>query len=219
MNEKYTRANEFKKTSSNPCKKFMSWSSNDKCFTYYDKEQQENIKVELPIKFIKLKELSTVKGWHNGSNSGIYSNEVVNISAEPLNVRAFKGGELTKGLYKDIKDDVIKQGGHYERSIYMIDGTGELMNIALKGSGVKTWTDFLEKNGHDRLLNEWVIVDEAIDMKKGAVSYSVPSFKFLKELNEEEMGEADTKYRTFMNYFEAYSSQNVKSTDKEEVND
>jgi len=216
MTENYnkpSRADEFKRKNSNPCKRFMSWSSNDKCFTYYDKEKAENVKVELPIRFIRLKELSTVKGWHDASSSGIFSNEVVNLFTDELNVRAFKGGDLVKGLYSKIKPSVIQTGGHYEKSIYALDGTGELVNIALKGSGVSAWSDFLEKEGTDRLLNEWVIVDNAIDMQKGSIKYSVPSFAFLKELNSDEQEEADTKYRTFMDYFDKYKVQNKEVTE------
>ena len=218
MTENYnevSRANEYKKKATNPCKKFYTWSSNYKCFTYYDREEKANIKVDLHIRFITLKQLSTVKGWDNDSASGIYSNEVENLFTDVLNVRAFKGGDIAQGIYSDIRTAVIEKGGHYEKSIYCIDGTGEMINIAFKGSGVSSWSDFLNAQGADRLLNEWVIVDEAIAKKNGAVSYSIPAFSFLKELSTDEIGEADTKYKTLMEYFNAYKVQ-PKDKEKEE---
>ena len=79
---------------SNPVAKYLNWKSNDKCFSYYDKAKGENVKVELPIKFLFLEHYHTVKGWNDSSESGIYSNEVYSIGKEPLSVKAFKGGEL-----------------------------------------------------------------------------------------------------------------------------
>ena len=61
--------------SSNPTTKYLEWKSNDKCFSYYDKAAEENVKVELPTKFVFLQHYHTVKGWHDGSQSqiGVYA--------------------------------------------------------------------------------------------------------------------------------------------------
>lgn len=202
----YSRKDEFTSKASNPCKKFLSWDQKAKSFTYYDKEEKKDVVVELPIKFIKLKELSTVKGWHTPSNSGIFSNEVVNLRDEEINVRSFKGGDIVKGIYSKIKPVIKDNGGHYEKSIYVIDGTGELLNIALKGSGVGAWSNFLEKEGRKAALDNWIIIEEAIEEKKGSIAYNMPSFAYLKEITADESGEADKQYRTFMDYFSSYST-------------
>ena len=81
------------KTNTNPALKFLEWSSKYKCFKYYDKEKGENVKVELPLKFVILEHYHTVKGWNDASESGIYSNEVLFLSSEELEVKAFKGGQ------------------------------------------------------------------------------------------------------------------------------
>lgn len=214
-----SRADEYSKKTSNPCKKFLSWNQTSKSFTYYDKEAKENVTVPLPMKFIKLKELSTIKGWHSASESGVFSNEVVNLSTDELNVRAFKGGDIVKGIYSDIKDTVVKNGGHYEKSIYVLDGTGELLNIALKGSGVSAYSTFLEDKGRGRALNEWIIVEKAVESQKGSIKYTVPSFDYLKDITEDEAVEADTKYRAFMDYFSSYVPVKVEPKTEEEVND
>lgn len=214
-----SRADEYTSKQSNPCTKFLSWDQNAKSFTYWDKEKAEDVVVDLPMRFIKLKELSTVKGWHNDSNSGIFSNEVVNLQTDELNVRAFKGGDIVKGTYANIKDTIIKNGGHYEKSIYVLDGTGELLNIALKGSGIHAYSVFMEDKGRKRALTEWIVIEQAIDAKKGAISYTVPSFDYLKEISSEETEEADTKYRAFMEYFNSYAPKPVVETNEEDVND
>ena len=80
-----------KSVSSNPTSKYLEWKSNDKAFSYYDKEAGQNVKVELPLKFVFLQHYHTVKGWNDASASGIYSNEVFYIGSEPMTVRSFKG--------------------------------------------------------------------------------------------------------------------------------
>ena len=108
---------------SNPATLFLEWKSNDKCFAYYDKTLKEKVNLELPLKIQFLEHFHSVKGWHDASQSGIYSNEVKFISKEPLDVKSFKGGPIAKGFYKEIKGTVNASGGKYHRSIYaIIDG-------------------------------------------------------------------------------------------------
>ena len=112
------RQGAFSTPQSNPSTKFIDWKSNDKWFSYYDKDKKENVQIPLPFKFLALDELHSVKGWNDATSSGIYSNEVKFISKEILTVKPFKGNEIAKGLYKDIKDKVQSAGGHYVKSIY-----------------------------------------------------------------------------------------------------
>ncbi len=168
------RADAYRTTVESPVKKYLSWSSNDKCFTFYDKETKENKKLTLPLTLIHLDEMSTVKGWHDASASGIYSNEVRNTKMEELNVRAFKGGDLAKGVYQDIKLKVQSLGGHYCVSIYaFVDN--EIVNISLKGSALMTWSDFTKEN-RKSFLGNMIEVKSAAEGKKGAVKYTTPTF-------------------------------------------
>ena len=112
------RRQAFAQPQSNPSTKFIEWKSNDKCFSYYDKDEQKNISISLPFKFLVLDELHTIKGWNDATSSAIYSNEVKFISKETLTVKPFKGNEIAKGLYKDIKKKIVAAGGHYTKSIY-----------------------------------------------------------------------------------------------------
>ena len=163
--------------SKNPAKKFLSWKSEEKCFGYYDKDKKENILVTLPFKFVILEHYHTVKGWNDASESGIYSNEVFQIGNEELEVKSFKGGNIASGLYKDNKPSIIAAGGHYARSIYAVTNDLEIINISLKGSGVSSYSDFINDIGDSNFDKNWIEVTEAKELKKGKVNYSIPVFK------------------------------------------
>jgi hypothetical protein len=197
------RRQAFAQPASNPATKFIEWKSNDKCFNYYDKDAQKNVEIPLPFKFLVLDELHCIKGWNDASSSSIYSNEVKFISKEVMTVKPFKGNEIAKGYYKDIKEKVVAAGGHYTKSIYVMLEDGSLANISLKGSGVQKWGDFTQKT-RNRLADEWVIVAKAEDGKKGAVKFSTPSFSFANSINDEEANMADEAFNILESYLKTY---------------
>ena len=203
-----SRKDEFKSVSSNPATKALEWKSDLKAFSFYDKEKGANVTVPLPFKFLVLKELHTVKGWHDKSQSGIYANEVEWIGKDPLTVKAFKGGVIAKGIYKEIKEVITAQGSHYSRSIYCMLSNGDIANIQLKGSSVQAWGDFTLKS-RARLSDEWVGVEAAEEMKKGKVDYSVPVFKYHQPISKEDDVKAEDNYKTLKDYFEGYLSDKV----------
>lgn len=197
------RRNAFAQPQSNPATKFLEWKSNDQCFEYYDKEAQKKVQVPLPFKFLVLDELHTVKGWNDATSSAIYSNEVKYISKEPMTVKPFKGNEIAKGLYKDIKEKVVSAGGHYRKSIYIMLEDGLLANIQLKGSAVQKWGEFTNKT-RNRLADEWVVVAKALEGKKGAVKFFTPEFGFEKSLTKNEGLLADNCFNILEAYLNAY---------------
>jgi hypothetical protein len=197
------RRSAFATPQSNPATKFIDWKSNDKCFSYYDKEEQKNILVPLPFKFLVLDELHTIKGWNDATQSAIYSNEVKFISKELMTVKPFKGNEIAKGLYKDIKDKIVAAGGHYVKSIYIMLEDGTLANLQLKGSSVQAWGEFTQKT-RSRLTDEWVIVKTAKDGKKGAVKFSIPEFAFYQSLSDKECTMADNCFDVLEAYLKTY---------------
>lgn len=202
--------------STSPVTKYLNWKSNDKAFSYYDKEQGKNVLVELPIKFLFLEHYHTVKGWNDATESGIYSNEVYAIGKEELSVKAFKGGEIGKGLYKEIKEKVKNAGGVYHRSVYGMLPDGELVNFQLKGSGVKAYSDFYNDNNH-LLDNQWIEINEAKDGKKGAVKFSTPDFKVGGNITKAEdklANESASKLQGYMDtYFGRVSEDNIETDD------
>ena len=203
MSTTSNRRNAFSTPQSNPATKFLNWKSNDKCFSFYDRETKENVLVPLPFKFLVLEEMHTISGWNDATQSGIYSNEVKFISKETMTVKPFKGNEIAKGLYKDIKEKVKAAGGHYVKSIYIMLEDGSLANLQLKGSAVQGWGEFTQK-GKQRLVDEWVSVDKAIDGKKGAVKFTTPDFKFLQSITDAESELADDCFNTLETYLKTY---------------
>ena len=57
--------------SSNPTAKFLEWKSEQKKFAYYDKEQKQNVFVDLPLTFLVLEEYHTVRGFSDSDQTGI----------------------------------------------------------------------------------------------------------------------------------------------------
>lgn len=203
--------------STNPAQKFLEWKSNDKQFVYYDKQKQENVPVELPFKCLFLEHYHTVKGWHDNSQSGIYSNEVFLISSEEINVKAFKGGEIATGIYKDIKDKIKNAGGHYTRSIYVMLEDGSIANLQLKGAsvgGIKKeksvskedvlgYSDFYKEN-HHLLDNQWMEITEAKEGKSGSVKYSIPFFQVGEVIDRKTDEMANKAAKTLQEYINGY---------------
>lgn len=197
------RRQAFSAPQSNPATKFIDWKSNEKCFSYYDKEEAKNVLIPLPFTFLVLDELHTIKGWNDATSSSIYSNEVKFISKEVMTVKPFKGNEIAKGIYKDIKEKIVAAGGHYTKSIYIMLEDGTLANIQLKGSAVQKWGDFSQKI-KTRFADEWVTVANVEEGKKGAVKFTTPLFSFAKSLTDKECDLADTAFNTLETYLKAY---------------
>jgi len=189
--------------SPNPTKKYIGWKSNDKTFSYYDKQLKDNVEVKLPLKFVFLQHYHTVKGWNDASSSGIYANEVFYIGNEEMSVRAFKGGLLASGLYKDIKPKVEAAGGKYHRSIYITLEDGTLANLSIKGAVVKEWSDFYEKS-KNLIDNQWVEIKEARAEKKGSINYSVPVFSLGESLDKKAIQLADVAASELSDHMENY---------------
>ena len=195
----------------NPATKFLSWKSNEQAFSYYDKDKQENVLVKLPLRFLFLDQLQSVKGWSDALSGQIISNEVKTVSNQELNVICYhknNKGEATKttiakGLYKDIKDAVVSAGAKYHKSIYIMLEDGTLANIQLKGASVKEWGDFFNRS-KKRLADEWIVIDSAKAGKKGAVKFFTPEFKFERSLSESESEQADSVFDELDAYLQQY---------------
>lgn len=170
----------------NPAKKHIKFKSG--VFAYYDKEKEENVEVPMPLEFIAIDELSAISGWHEKSKSGIYSNEVGSTQMDELVVKSFKGGELVRGLYSDIKDKCKAEGGRYEKSVYATmknaEGEIELVRFGFVGSSLSAW---IEKEVN--FTRPKFTVSKTKDGEKGATKYKIPIFE-ISECTEEEWAEA-----------------------------
>lgn len=206
-----SRRSEVQSSNSNPAEIFLSWSSQNKCLTYYDKEKSENVLVKLPFSFLYLADRTTVKGYDADDNTGIYSNEVKAIKDE-LDVRNFKGKTIAKGEWNDISQKVDKAGGKFAKSIYAMSKKGNLINICLFGGAVGEWFEFTKKS-KNRLPDEWVTITDFVEKKKGATTYFVPVFSYNKSLTASEGELADKAYEVFEEY------ENGEKPRKQEVDE
>lgn len=193
-------------TRKNPATKFLEWKSNDKCFEYWDKSKSENIKVEVPFKFMFLEHFHTIKGWNDASGSRIFSNEVKFIGKEPVKVRSFKGGDIVEGIYSEIKLQVLQAGGKYHRSVYVVDDSGDIINLQLKGAVVAAYSDFLNEN-ENKVEGAWCEINTVKDHKKGATKYSTPDFTIGKAFTKAEMALANDKYLEIVAHFESVTAK------------
>ena len=203
--------NNVPKKNPNPATKFLEWSSERKCFEYYDKEAKVKKQVQLPIKFQFLEDFHTIKGFSDAEQTGIYSNEIKFTSKDELTVKTFGGTEIAKGLYNDIRLKIIDAGGKYHKSIYaLIDG--ELVNFQIKGSVVSAFSLFA--NGDKKLKiignsgkfeSHFIEINDFENLKKGATKYTVPNFKIGKAYSKEDLEIAKEGYMEIVNYFDAYT--------------
>ena len=210
----------FSQPTTNPATKFFEWKSNEKTFVYYDKETKTNVTVPLPFKFLVLDELHTIKGWNDATESGIYANEVKFISRDEMVVKPFKGNEIARGLYKDIKEKAKAAGGHYVKSIYIMLEDGSIANLQLKGAACQAWGDFTSK-GKQRLLDEWVSVVGFDEAKKGSVKYTTPIFGYLASIGDAENDLANEAFNTLEAYLKTYlaKAEAVAEVETEEAHD
>lgn len=207
-----------KQTSANPTSRFLEWKSNEKCFSYYNKETQTNELVKLPLTFIVLEEYHTVKGFNDADQVGIYSNEVLEANKEELEVKTFKGRVIAKGLIKNIKSTYEQAGGRYHKSIYAVTKEGELINISLRGACVSKWFSFTEKGAWKRLKDEWVTVEDVEEHKKGSVKYTTPNFKFNTSLSNQEFEVIKEKAQVLVDYMEGYFNKEEEEPVLEDAN-
>lgn len=181
----------------NPSTRWFEWAGGDEggFVRWYDKETKQHIKMDGPFTFLLLDELSTVKGWHEPSESSIYANEVRDLRQDALVVKSFKGGELATGLYTSIKDRIVAKGGHYHASVYLAYKEGaelRIGNLGLKGAALGAWMDFkkaapMKKDVNGKSLKAYfvdaVTVAGFVEAKKGGTTFRVPKFA-LKEVAE-----------------------------------
>ena len=192
-------------TLTNPCSKFIDYSGDTGEFTYYDKEEKKKILVPMPIFFSVLDELSTITGFNEKHGVGIYSNEISNLTKEILRVKTFKGGVSITGLYADIRDNIVAQGGKFTKSVYALliheDLTTEFVNFKFKGSSFSAWLD----KGFNP-MNFIVGVSKTIEETKGKNTYQVPVFKAYKT-NPDIDAAAVEQDKILQEYLKVYKAQ------------
>ena len=100
---------------------------------YYDKSLNEGegaeVKVEMPITFAWLETASSLSGYNKDRETGVYSNEVLDLKKHPMIVKVGKD-TLTEGLYSDIKAEAKEAGAKFCNAVYglvEVDGEYEIV--------------------------------------------------------------------------------------------
>ena len=187
---------------SNPAKHTVSWAGADGVFSMYDKEKKERVMLDLPFRFVWVENTAAITGFHEDANPSkqffIRSNELLKVKEGEFQVFHYEqDGEKSKkvvdfeGSYDEIKDAVKSRsyGGRYTTVLYAVaDGdngpiaNGDIIRIEVAGAALNAWIDkdFSHYDGG-------VSVEEAIEKKKGNVTYFQPIFK-----QEQISGEVNT---------------------------
>lgn len=204
----------------NPATRWFTWAGGGEqgFVEWYDKDAKQNVKIDGPFTFLLLDELSTVKGWHEPSESGIYANEVRDLRSDALVVKSFKGGELATGLYATIRDSIVAKGGHYHGSAYIAYKDGEELkigNLGLKGAALSAWMEFkksapTKKDANGKSVKAYfadaVTITGFVDGKKGGTKFRTPTFA-LKAVGEATNQQAIALDAELQAYFADYLKQ------------
>lgn len=203
----------------NPAARFYEWKGDKGKLVYYDKDKEKQIEENLPLRFIVLDSTNTIVGYSENEKSGIYSNEVHDLSNEMLNVKYFKGGTIAKGKYEDIKDAVTSRsvGGKFCKVVYAIVNENEkwfLVAFKLSGAAFGSWLDFAKKV--DLTKKGVQFNEETVHGKKGTVEYETPTFTALA-LKQEHLDIAIEEDKKLQEYFESYKAQQREFANEEVV--
>lgn len=196
----------------NPSTRWFEWNGEQGLIRYYDKEAKQTFVIEQPFTFIVLDELGGVAGWHDASQSGIYSNEVKDTRQDTLIVKAFKGGTLVEGMYRDIKDKVNALGGAFNTICYLAyknqDGELSIGAIRFKGASLAAWMEF-RKQHRNEFYTKAIKISGFTEGKKGKVVYRVPQFA-INEIAQDTITAAVELDKTLQEFLRGYLSRNKK---------
>lgn len=200
----------------NPATIFIEWSGSKGKFYFYDKFTKENVYFEETIYMVPLDELSTIKGYHDDSRSGIYSNEVKNISKDKLIVKSFKGGLIASGLYNEIKGSL--EGGKFGKSIYAakVSDDGKdltLVNFQLYGSSLGSFIDAKINVDSGNVIS---LNSSTEELKKGTTIYFAPKIK-KHEVRKDILERCVNMDIELQNYLNSYI--NTTEEEKEQITD
>jgi len=213
----------------NPCTRWFEWQGETGHHRYYDKELKENVECKLPFEFILLDRLSTITGWHNTSEAGIFANEVRDTRDEPIIVRSFKLLEpIAEGFYADIKDKVKANGGKFTINAYIAyaEEVGKLAlgSFRMHGSAMSAWFDF-ENNKENRPLfyKKGIRIASTEHHEKASgkkkIEWESPVFEFY-DLEQDENDQAAAIDRDILQpYLKSYFARSRKEQAEPEKDD
>lgn len=201
-----SRTNPNQTRPSNPAHIFIEWAgAKDQGFLfYYDKEAKKKVPLKFPFSFMLLDELTTIKGFNDSLNCGIYSNEIRNTLTDTLHVRSFKPGVIITGIYQEIKGAIKLASGKYSKSMYIAIPGKELTvigNLNLKGISFSAWLDF--SKGNSQLYEEGITITGAEPFTNKLGTFMKPVFK-ITHVTPENNAKAGQLQKELKEYLAAY---------------
>lgn len=173
-----SRSNRESSASKSPVELYINWNAKPGHFTYWDKEQEEDVTVKsLPM--ILLDERVSVTGWHDDLETSINSNLIENLTKESLKVIANKNSNnnqmkvVAEGMWADIKDSIKSAGGKYTRNIFAIVQIKEewiIARIQLTGYALFSYGEFMKDIDKDK-YDVVITMSKGSQKKKGSVKY------------------------------------------------
>src|SRR6478609_512644 len=141
----------------NPAKYHIKWKAggDQGWFEYWDRGTKENVKMDTLDDFLICdKDLFSITGYVNRTNSSIMSNEVRTID-DLIIVKAWtkvngqnKPEVVLRGSYSELKETVKDNPAYkYTKSIYII-WNGELCRLELSGAAFASWLAEVEGNAN-----------------------------------------------------------------------
>lgn len=137
-------------------------------FAYYDKEEGGNIKFELK-EFSVTNIEYTVRGFDEGSNSVIYSNDIKSFNDEEFIVKS-GSGTLFTGRYK--KEAILALNAKLHIKITGKQGSDDFA-LYLKGNNYFNFSNLLKEIDTSETMIKFT---GTTDEKAGAVKYKAPIF-------------------------------------------
>lgn len=206
-----------------PVSSWLEWSGSKGKFKMYDKEKKENVFFEKTIYIIVLDELTTIKGFSKQAQSGIYSNEIKNLSKDILDVRIHNGKHIVSGLYAGIKGKL--EGGKFAKSVYaaMIqvtkeETTVEMINISLVGSALGAWFDARIDTDSGKVIELHPSADK---LKNGSTIYYAPKIKInvVREDILEKCKSMDVRLQEYLSHYLDKEANKVIDNNANEFSD
>jgi hypothetical protein len=195
----------------NPSCRWFEWNGEQGAIRYYDKDAKKNVDVGSDFLFVLLDQLGSVRGWHEPSQSAIYSNEVKDTRQDVLVVKAYKGGTLAEGHYKAIKDRVNAVGGQFVANCYIAfkhNGGLAIGSLRFKGAALSAWMEFCKAHRAD-LYKKAIHIQGFTEGKKGRIVYRMPVLK-INELAEETNARATELDVQFQEWLSGYLRRNTR---------
>ncbi len=204
-----SRSNPNENGNPNPAVRWFEWNGENGVIRYYDKDAKKNVEVGADMTFMLLDQLGSVRGWHDASSSGIYSNEVKDTTQDVMVVKAFKGGTLAEGIYRDIKDRIKSQGGQFVANCYIAfkhDGELAIGSLRFKGAALGAWMEFSKEHRAD-LYKKAIRLHGSTTGKKGRITFHVPALS-VAEISEQTNEAATALDEELQAFLEGYLAKN-----------